>query len=171
MNKPINKDKAHQDIGKQKFRVRNHYTCWVEYDVVANSKEEAEDAVRDHGGLERIEWEEGYYKDDPVEVYCSDWNHDSQGDSDYEKYGLHEADSIFLAFAKLTKSTLVTCDKELLRCCSLAQCEFIEFQGFLEKVCQPSPITKMLRDRRNYRRNQYKKLRKYQHHDRWGIRN
>ena len=46
MNKPINKDKAHQDIGKQKFRVRNHYTCWVEYDVVANSKEEAEDAVR-----------------------------------------------------------------------------------------------------------------------------
>ena len=87
MNKPINQDKAHQDIGKQKFRVRNHYTCWVEYDVVANSKEEAEDAVRDHGGLERIEWEEGYYKDDPVEVYCSDWNHDSQGDSDYEKYG------------------------------------------------------------------------------------
>ena len=89
--------------------------------------------------------------------------------SDYEKYGLHEADSIFLAFAKLTKSTLVTCDKELLRCCSLAQCEFIEFQGFLEKVCQPSPITKMLRDRRNYRRNYYKKLGKYQHHDHWGI--
>ena len=27
------------------------------------------------------------HKDDPVEVYCSDWNHDSQGDSDYEKYG------------------------------------------------------------------------------------
>ena len=90
---------------------------------------------------------------------------------DLEEFGLHEADSIFLAFAKLTKSTLVTCDKKLLRCCSLAQCEFIEFQGFLEKVCQPSPITKMLRDRRNYRRNQYKKLRKYQHHDRWGIRN
>ena len=48
MNKPINKDKAHPDIGKQKFRVRNHYTCWVEYDVVANSKEEAEDFYKVH---------------------------------------------------------------------------------------------------------------------------
>ncbi len=86
MNKPISKDKPHRDIGKSKYRVRQHYTTWVEYDVIANSKEEAEDAVRDHGGLERVEWEEGYYKDDPVEVYASDWNHDSQGDSDYEKY-------------------------------------------------------------------------------------
>ena len=84
---------------------------------------------------------------------------------DLEEFGLHEADSIFLAFAKLTKSILVTCDKELLRCCRLAQCEYIEFQGFVEKVCQPSPITKMLRDRRNY----YKKLGKHQHHDRWGL--
>ena len=32
------KDDPHKDIGKQKFRVRKHYTAWVEYDVVANSK-------------------------------------------------------------------------------------------------------------------------------------
>ena len=87
MNKPINQDKAHPDIGKQKFRVRNHYTCWVEYDVVAHSQEEAEDAVSEHGGIEKITWQEGYHKDEPVEVYCEDWNHDSCGDSDYEKYG------------------------------------------------------------------------------------
>ena len=61
MNKPINKDKAHPDIGKQKFRVRNHYTCWVEYDVAANSKDEAEDIVRDQGGIEKIEWTEGFH--------------------------------------------------------------------------------------------------------------
>ena len=85
-NKKVGLDKKHQDIGKSKYRVRQHYTTWVEYDVIANSKEEAQDAVREHGGLERVEWEEGYYKDDPVEVYCSDWNHDSEGDSDYEKY-------------------------------------------------------------------------------------
>ena len=36
--------------------------------------------------MKRIEWEEGYYKDDPVEVHCEDWNHDSCSDSDYEKY-------------------------------------------------------------------------------------
>ena len=87
MNKPINKENTHQDIGKQKFRVRNHYTCWVEYDVVANSKDEAEDIVRDQGGIEKIEWTEGYHKDEPVEVYCSDYNFDGDADSDYEKYG------------------------------------------------------------------------------------
>ena len=72
MNKPISKDNPHRDIGKSKYRVRQHYTTWVEYDVIANSKDEAVDAVSEHGGLERVEWTEGYYKDDPVEVYCSD---------------------------------------------------------------------------------------------------
>ena len=87
MNKPINKENTHQDIGKQKFRVRNHYTAWVEYDVVANSKDEAEDIVRDQGGIEKIEWTEGYHNDEPVEVYCNDHNFDGEADSDYEKYG------------------------------------------------------------------------------------
>ena len=50
------KDDPHQDIGKSKYKVRRHYTAWVEYEVVANSKDEAEDAVRDHGGIEKIEW-------------------------------------------------------------------------------------------------------------------
>ncbi len=81
------KDTPHQDIGKSKYRVRRHYTAWVEYDVVANSKDEAEDAVSEHGGIEKIEWAEGYHKDDPVEVYCSDHTFDSEMDSEYEKYG------------------------------------------------------------------------------------
>ena len=77
MSKKIyGKDNPHPDIGKQKFRVRKAYTAWVEYDVVANSKDEAIDAVIDHGGIEKIEWEEGYYKDEPVEVYANDWNSD-----------------------------------------------------------------------------------------------
>ena len=70
------KDDPHKDIGKQKFRVRKHYTTWVEYDVVANTKEEAEEAVREHGGIEKIEWSEGYHKDEPVEIYCQDYNSD-----------------------------------------------------------------------------------------------
>jgi|TARA_Y100000114_G_scaffold135011_2_gene135596 hypothetical protein len=74
------KDDPHQDIGKQKFRVRRAYTAWVEYDVIADSKEEAEDAVIEHGGIERIEWQEGYHKDDPVEVHASDWNSDHSVD-------------------------------------------------------------------------------------------
>ena len=69
-------------------------------------------------------------------------------------FGLHDADSIFLAFTKLTKSILITCDKDLIRCCNLAQCKKpIEFQGFIEKIIQPSPITVVLRKRRAYRKN------------------
>ena len=48
------KDAPHKDIGKQKFRVRKHYTVYVEYDVVADNKDEARDAVSEHGGIERI---------------------------------------------------------------------------------------------------------------------
>ena len=52
------KENPHKDIGKQKFRVRKAYTAWVEYDVVADSKDEAIDAVIEHGGIEKIEWAE-----------------------------------------------------------------------------------------------------------------
>ena len=81
MTKKIyNKDKPHKDIGKQKFRVRKAYNVWVEYDVVADSKDEAENAVLDHGGIDEIKWQEGYHKDEPVEVYANDWNTDCSGD-------------------------------------------------------------------------------------------
>ena len=40
MKKEYSKDKPHPDIGKSKYRVRQQYVTWVEYDVVANSKEE-----------------------------------------------------------------------------------------------------------------------------------
>ena len=87
MDKKIyNKENPHKDIGKSKYRVRQHYNAWVEYDVVADSKEEAEDAVLEHGGIEKIEWQEGYYKDEPVEVYCNDYNWDSDADREYEKH-------------------------------------------------------------------------------------
>ena len=51
----FSKDNPHKDIGKQKFRVRKAYTAWVEYDVVAKDKDEAIDAVIEHGGIERSE--------------------------------------------------------------------------------------------------------------------
>lgn len=71
------KDDPHKDIGKQKFRVRKAYTAWVEYDVVADSKDEAIDAVIEHGGIDHIEWSEGYHNDEPVEIYAQDYNPDS----------------------------------------------------------------------------------------------
>ena len=86
MKKEYSKDNPHKDIGKQKFRVRKAYTAWVEYDVVADSKDEAIDAVIEQGGIEKIEWQEGYYGDEPVEVYCQDWNSDySSENGDFTK--------------------------------------------------------------------------------------
>ena len=81
------KDTPHQDIGKQKFQVKKFYNVEVDYEVVANSKEEAEDAVQEHGGIEKIEWQDGYYGDEPVEMKYYDHNWDQQAEIDYEKYG------------------------------------------------------------------------------------
>ncbi len=83
----IDKDNPHKDIGKQKFRVRKHYSVWVEYDVVAENRSEAESAVMEHGGIEKIDWDEGYHNDEPVEMYANDWNSDYQAESDDEQYG------------------------------------------------------------------------------------
>ena len=44
---------------------------------MADSKDEAIDAVIEHGGIDKIEWSEGYHKDEPVEVYAQDYNPDS----------------------------------------------------------------------------------------------
>ena len=81
------KDNPHQDIGKQKFRVKKFYNVEVDYEVVAKSKEEAEDAVQEHGGIDKIECLDGYYGDEPVEMIYNDHNWDQQAENDYEKYG------------------------------------------------------------------------------------
>ncbi len=83
-----------------------------------------------------------------------------------DNYGLHDADSIFLAFAKITNSQLVTCDKNLINCCVQTQCRFLRFPEFAEKVMQPSPITIIERERKTKRKiaikrkKQSKRLRK-----------
>ena len=81
------KDNPHKDIGKQKFTVKKFYNVEVDYEVVANSKSEAEDAVQEHGGIEKIEWQDGYYGDEPVEMKYYDHNWDQEAEIDYEKYG------------------------------------------------------------------------------------
>ena len=81
------KDDPHKDIGKQKFRVRKHYSVWVEYDVVAENRSEAELAVMEHGGIKSIDWDDGYHNDEPVEMYANDWESDYQAESDDEQYG------------------------------------------------------------------------------------
>jgi hypothetical protein len=72
------KDNPHKDIGKQKFRIRTNYSAWVEYDVIADSKDEAMDKMIEHGGIEKIEWQDGCLGD--AEVYACDHNFIEHGD-------------------------------------------------------------------------------------------
>jgi len=85
------------------------------------------------------------------------------------KFGLHPGDSTFLAFTILTKSTLITSDDRLLFSSVHAQCPNpTNFHKFLEKIMQPSPITVMLRERRNYYKNHNKFFReKYPGWKKW----
>ena len=71
---------------------------------------------------------------------------------DLKMFGLHEPDNIYLAFTQATKSTLITSDINLIKCCKFAPklLKYIEFHTLIEKIMQPSPITKVLRKRREY---------------------
>ena len=74
----IDRDNPHKDIGAQKFRVRKYYTAWVEYDVVAENKDDADRVVMENCGIDKIEWQEGYNDSngESIEVYASDHNMD-----------------------------------------------------------------------------------------------
>jgi len=85
MKKGCGEGGPHRDVGEQKFRVRKPYTAWVEYDVVAKDRDEAIDAVIEHGGIDKIEWSEGYHNGEPVEVYAQDYNPDSTESFEAEK--------------------------------------------------------------------------------------
>ena len=78
--KEYSKDKPHEDIGKKKYRIRQNYNIWVEYDVVADSVSEAEEAVLEEGGIDKIEWKEGFHDMHEVSVYANDWNTDYSQD-------------------------------------------------------------------------------------------
>lgn len=78
--KEYSKDNPHEDIGKKKYRIRQNYNIWVEYDVVADSASEAEEAVLEEGGIDKIEWKEGFHDMHEVSVYANDWNTDYSQD-------------------------------------------------------------------------------------------
>ena len=71
-----------------------------------------------------------------------------------DNFGLHVPDNFFLSFAALTKSSMITSDQDLIRCCKQQQLPFVDFHDFAEKVMQGSPIAVVLRERRKLRKKQ-----------------
>ena len=43
--------------------------------------------MQEQGGIDKIEFQDGYYGDEPVEVTYNDNNWDQEAEIDYEKYG------------------------------------------------------------------------------------
>ena len=67
------KENPHKDIGKQKFKVKQYYSAWVEYEVVADNKDDAMNKVIEHGGVEKVVWEDGCLGH--AEVVGQDYNY------------------------------------------------------------------------------------------------
>ena len=108
----FSKDNPHKDIGKQKFRVRKAYTAWVEYDVVAETKDEAIDAVIEHGGIDKIEWSEGYHKDEPVSANFNEQVKQTENDElvmALEADGIEEIAQINNALQRIEEGTYLQC--------------------------------------------------------------
>jgi hypothetical protein len=79
------KNNPHPDIGKSKYKVKLGYYIWAEYEVVADSKDEAYDAVHEQGGIDRIKWQEGHHRNNEVQVIAEDWNPDTTESFEAEK--------------------------------------------------------------------------------------
>ena len=61
--------------------------------------------------------------------------------------GLHHPDSLFAAFAYITKSILVTLDDDLIYSSKRAKVKFRDFRKFLDRIMGESPMTRILRKR------------------------
>ena len=72
------KNNPHPDIGKSKYKVKLGYYIWAEYEGVADSKDEACEAVHEQGGLDRIKWQEGNHRNHEIKVIAEDWNPDTE---------------------------------------------------------------------------------------------
>ena len=72
------------DIGKNLYRQKTYYTVVVEQDVLANSKDEANDKIREGGGINYSKINnEIVHNNDGVETYVVDANYTETGDTQF----------------------------------------------------------------------------------------
>jgi len=65
----------------------------------------------------------------------------------YREFGLHKPDDMYLAFACVTKSTVLTLDGRLIYSSKKAKVETIDFHKFLDKIMDKAPMTKVAEQR------------------------
>ena len=59
----------------------------------------------------------------------------------FRKFGLHRPDHMYLAFASMTKSTVLTLDGLLISSSMKAKVKSIDFHKFLDKIMEKAPMT------------------------------
>jgi|TARA_R110000822_G_scaffold66871_3_gene163283 hypothetical protein len=76
------KDTPNPDIGLQRFKVRKYFTVEVEFDILANSKQDAERISNDTCDIKSIEWdcESGLKEHEQVEIESENWEIDYEID-------------------------------------------------------------------------------------------
>ena len=70
--------------------------------------------------------------------------------TELKKFGLHKPDHMYLGFARITKSTVMTLDCKMIRSAKKGKVKTIDFREFLDEVMSPekSPMTRLEEDRR-----------------------
>ena len=65
----------------------------------------------------------------------------------FRKFGLHQPDHMYLAFASVTKSTVLTLDGGLIYSSKKAKVGSIDFHKFLDKIMEQAPMTIIAEER------------------------
>ena len=83
--------------------------------------------------------------------------------TELKKFGLHKPDHMYLGFARITKSTVMTLDCKMIRSAKKGKVKIIDFREFLDKVMypKPSPMTKLEEDRQDYNKKHAKTIELY----------
>ena len=83
--------------------------------------------------------------------------------TELKKFGLHKPDHMYLGFARITKSTVMTLDCKMIRSAKKGKVKIIDFREFLDEVMnpEPSPMTKLEEDRQYYNKIHAKTIELY----------
>ena len=88
------------------------------------------------------------------------------------KFGLHKPDHMYLGFARITKSVVMTLDCKMIRSSKKGKVKTIDFQEFLDEVMYPvsSPMTGLEEDRQYHNKIHAKTIVLYGNHNSFNSR-
>jgi hypothetical protein len=92
--------------------------------------------------------------------------------TELKEFGLHKPDHMYLGFARITKSVVMTLDCKMIRSSKKGKVKTIDFQEFLDEVMYPvpSPMTRLQEDRQYHNKIHAKTVELYGNHNSFNSR-